>query len=88
MESKPEPESIQFRDEQISAPAPAVESSTIDRQTGIGSSKGSEQISAEVAAGADTPKEPMNEKDVDYKYLEEMTAQADGKDHAPEEGSS
>lgn len=39
----------------------------------------------EKAAGADEPMEPMNEEDIDYKQLEEMTAQADGKEHAPED---
>ena len=33
---------------------------------------------------ASNAKEPMNEKDVDYKKLEEMTAMADGKGHSTE----
>ena len=34
------------------------------------------------AGEAETPKEPMNESDIDYGRLERMTAQADGKGHA------
>ena len=64
---------ITLRNEQVNAPAPSDGSS-------IAGSK-------EQEAGADEPKEPMNEEDVDYKKLEEMTAQADGKGHASvEEG--
>ena len=33
-------------------------------------------------AGADKPREPSGEEDIDYKKLEEMTAKADGKGHS------
>jgi hypothetical protein len=36
----------------------------------------------EKLAGADRPREPSGEEDVDYKKLEEMTAKADGKGHS------
>jgi hypothetical protein len=36
----------------------------------------------EKMAGADRPREPSGEEDVDYKRLEEMTAKADGKGHS------
>ena len=36
----------------------------------------------EKLAGADKPREPSGEEDVDYGKLEEMTAKADGKEHA------
>ena len=36
----------------------------------------------EKLAGADKPREPSGEDDVDYKKLEEMTAKADGKGHS------
>lgn len=81
---KAEEEPVALRDEQVSAPAPELSRevySGVDERSG----KNSGQEVTEEEVGAKEPKEPMDESDVSYKRLEEMTAQADGKGHAREE---
>ena len=81
---KAQEEPVALRDEQVSAPAPEPNQEACS---------GVDQRSAEIhgqeiteeKVGAKEPKEPMDESDVSYKRLEEMTAQADGKGHAREE---
>ena len=89
-------EAITLRNEQVNAPAPAISSSaappgrnsTDPMPNGDVMEVTDRSTTKEEEAGADEPKEPMNEEDVDYKKLEEMTAQADGKGHASvEEGT-
>ena len=83
-----------FRSEQVSAAAPAPGSEGLteggSNETkvaggAVDETKGDAATSGD--AGPESPEEPMTEKDVNYKKLEEMTAMADGKGHAPEEGS-
>ena len=91
---KAEDERITLRNEQVNMPAPGVmsdEGQATERHSRVSNAGNAGTMAAlveEKAAGADRPHEPMNEEDVDYKKLEEMTAQADGKGHAPEEGST
>jgi hypothetical protein len=78
--------------QQTPASSGAATGVTLDRQTTVGGSNG-KAVGAAVAeptatedeeklAGADKPREPSGEEDVDYGKLEEMTAKADGKEHA------
>ena len=91
---KAEDETVTLRNEQVNAPAPGVRSDNgpvSERQprvSNVGKAGPMGSSAEQKAAGADRPHEPMNEEDVNYKKLEEMTAQADGKGHAPEEGST
>ena len=83
-------ESIELRNEQVSASAPGLDGTLKDNFSSVTGNAGlqTDARRAEMAVGADKPKEPMPQEDIDYKKLEEMTAQADGKGHAPEEGTT
>jgi len=81
-EAKAEDEPIKVRNEQVSAPAPAVThsvSGTVDSPRDNISDQGAAREASQGARGSDKPQEPMNENDIDYGKLEEMTAKADGK---------
>lgn len=86
-ETKAEDEPIKLRNEQVNAAAPeraqqAADSSISEKEQMVSDDRqGSSQ-------GDDHPLEPMNEQDVDYDKLEEMTAKADGKLTAEEDPES
>ena len=83
---KAEEEPVLLRDEQVSSPAAQVNTGTTSTISAQGSDTSEHLTDQDI--GAKEPKEPMAEDDVSYKRLEEMTAQADGKGHAKEEGAS
>lgn len=76
-------EEIKVRNEQVNASAPADE---VKGTRGVRLEPNSDdKVAGEGAPGEDAPKEPMNEDDVTYSRLEEMTALADGKVTASED---
>lgn len=83
-EAKAEDEPIKIRNEQVNAAAPDDAHQSVNSNTGekvqVANSK-----SGGSSQGDEKPQEPMNEKDVDYGKLEEMTAKADGKLTAEED---
>jgi hypothetical protein len=78
--------------QQTTASSGAASGATLDRQTtaegpnrkvvGGAVAEPTTTEDEEKLAGADKPREPSGEEDVDYGKLEEMTAKADGKGHA------
>ncbi|KAK5072036.1 hypothetical protein LTS08_000866 [Lithohypha guttulata] len=90
-EVKAADESIKVRNEQVSAPAPEPANThsvtgkhdLLNKTTTPISGSVNRQVDVEPAS--EGPTEPMNEDDVDYGKLEEMTALADGKQTAVED---
>ncbi|KAJ9660218.1 hypothetical protein H2198_002724 [Neophaeococcomyces mojaviensis] len=90
-EVKAKDEPIKVRNEQVSAAAtnsknthpPADNHNSLNDRVPIDQTLDTQAQDA--TPGEDEPKEPMNEEDIDYGKLEEMTALADGKTTAEED---
>lgn len=88
-EAKAEDEPIKVRNEQVGASKPDTHAST-GKSTTMTSQplqqvKSISQQDDTLVPGEDAPKEPMNEDDINYGKLEEMTAKADGKMNTQED---
>lgn len=84
-EAKAADEPIKVRNEQVSASQPdRANTHSFTGKDGNSIDQSASQEASE-APGSDSPKEPMNEDDVDYGKLEAMTAAADGKVTADED---
>lgn len=87
-EAKADDEPVKVRDEQVSAPAPAnahTVAGKLEPAKDSVSAQGTSQQPSIASKGDDRPQEPMNEDDINYGKLEEMTAKADGKMTAEED---